>query len=59
MSPIHVEIMKDKKLWVMKMRVGLVVEVRVERLILNKNKVTASPSGKPRLQQRQVEVYEG
>jgi hypothetical protein len=40
-------------------RVGLLVEVRVEGLILNKNKVTASPSGKPRLQQRQVEVYEG
>ena len=59
MSPIHVEIMKDKKLWVMKMRVGLVVEVRVERLILNKNKVTALSSGEPRLQQRQVEVYEG
>jgi hypothetical protein len=38
--------------------VGL-VEVRAEGLILNKNKVTASPSGKPRLQQRQVEIYEG
>jgi hypothetical protein len=44
-SPIHVEIMKDKKLWVMKMRVGL-VEVRVERLILNKT----------RLQHRQAET---
>jgi hypothetical protein len=42
----------------MKMRVGL-IEVRAEGLILNKNKVTASPSGKPRLQQRQVEIYEG
>jgi len=40
------------------MRVGL-IEVRAEGLILNKNKVTASPSGKPRLQQRQVEIYEG
>ena len=45
-------------MWVMKMRVGL-VEVRVEGLILNKIKVTASPSAKPRLQQRQVEVHEG
>ena len=42
----------------MKMRVGL-VEVRAEGLILNKNKVTALSSGEPRLQQRQVEVYEG